>query len=97
MRLATPALRPSILLSRGHPQQVEGGTIDPMRTSETAWLDRFFGVNRGAPETDVTRAVVARAVAPHHTTVSVKDSPSPSLITQRTSTRSPWRRVCGWC
>ena len=63
MRLATPALRPSILHSMGHPQQVEGGTIDPMRTSETAWLDRFFGVNRGAPETDVTRAVVARAVA----------------------------------
>ena len=27
MRLATPALRPSILHSMGHPQQVQGGTI----------------------------------------------------------------------
>lgn len=63
MRAATPALRPSILQSMGHPQQVEGGKIDPIRTSETAWLDRFFGVNRGAPETDVTRRVLLRAVA----------------------------------
>jgi len=62
MRLAQPVLRPSILQSRGHPQQVEGGTVDTMRTSETAWLDRFFGVNRGAPETEVTRSVVLRAV-----------------------------------
>ena len=63
MRVATPALQPSILQSRGHPQQVKGGIVNPIRTSETAWLDRFFGVNRGAPEDKVTRAAVLRAVA----------------------------------